>query len=168
MARRSLASRSSTLSSIHPLRRAPINTDSRFIYKYFCYKAHFRRYPASIQVPREVFLNTKRVFAVLCPLLIAASLTWVGKAQNPPAPTVDRVGFPEAYQTWNLLYVLDRPDNKQIRTVWGNDIAAAVADGGQANYPYGSVVVMETWAALKDAAGNAILDKEGRFQKDPA
>jgi plastocyanin len=110
----------------------------------------------------------RRLLAALCPVLIAISLIWVGDAQTPPAPATDRVGFPEGYQTWTPLYVLDRPDNRQIRTVWANDIAASVKDGGQANYPYGSVVVMETWAALKDAAGNAILDKAGRFQKDPA
>ena len=83
------------------------------------------------------------------------------------APTEDRVGFPEGYQDWTVLYILDRPDNKQIRTIYGNDVAASVTDGNQGNYPYGSVVVMEQWAALKDANGDAVMDKNGRFQKDP-
>ena len=65
-----------------------------------------------------------------------------------------------------MFYTLDRSDNKQLRTIYGNDVSASVKDGGQANYPYGSVMVLETYAALKDAAGNAILDSKGRYQKD--
>ena len=91
------------------------------------------------------------------------------KAQNPPAPTVDRVGFPADYQnTMNLLYVLDRPDNKQIRAVYANDAAFGIQRGGQGSYPYGSVLVFETWQVLQDAQGNPILDENGRFQKNLA
>src|SRR5215467_6503410 len=88
--------------------------------------------------------------------------------QNPPAPTIDRVGFPTNYQNWNLLYVFDRPDNRSVRTIYGNDIAASATFSSQANYPYGSIVVMETWRALQDTSGIPILDKNGRFQKDQA
>jgi len=83
---------------------------------------------------------------------------------------VDRVGFPANYQTtMNVLYVFDRPDNKTIRRIYANDPVFRVQhDGSQSNYPYGSVLIMETWATLKDAAGNPILDANGRYQKDPA
>src|SRR6266571_355202 len=93
-----------------------------------------------------------------------------GNAQNPPAPTVDRVGFPGAdyMNTMNLLYVFDRPDNKSVRTVYANDLAFNVPNGQQSAYPYGSVIVFENWAALVDAQGNAVLDADGRFQKNPA
>jgi plastocyanin len=94
----------------------------------------------------------------------------VGNAQNPPAPSVDRVGFPGAdyMNTMNLLYVLDRPDNKSIRTVYANDLAFNVPNGQQSNYPYGSVLVFESWPTiLQDAQGNPILDANGRFQKNP-
>ncbi len=84
------------------------------------------------------------------------------------APATDRVGFPEGYQKWAQFYVLDRSDNKQVRSIYGNTIAAGVADGSQGNYPYGSVVVLETVNALKDADGNAVLDRNGRYIKDPA
>jgi plastocyanin len=90
-------------------------------------------------------------------------------AQTPPAPTTDRVGFPSGYDTnMELLYVFDRPDNRQVRTIYGNHVAAGVRNGNQANYPYGSVLVMETWRALQDRDGNPILNDSGRFQKDPA
>lgn len=95
-------------------------------------------------------------------LVLAASLNAFAQA-----PAVDRVGFPEGYQKWPLFYTLDRSDNKQVRTIYGNDIAASVKDGGQSNYPYGSVLVLETVTSLKDADGNPILDSGGRYQKDP-
>jgi plastocyanin len=100
---------------------------------------------------------------------VAVLAVFVGNAQNPPAPSVDRVGFPGDYQnTMQLMYVLDRPDNKTIRVVYANDLAMGVPSGSQGNYPYGSVLVFETWGAILDAQGNAILDANGRFQKNPA
>src|SRR6516164_7171149 len=98
----------------------------------------------------------------------ALLLSNIGTAQNPPAPTVDRVGFPTDYQHWNLLYVFDRPDNKSVRTVYGNAAAAATTPNDIFAYPYGSIVVMETWGALLDSSGNPLLDGNGRFQKDSA
>lgn len=95
-------------------------------------------------------------------LILATSITTLAQA-----PTEDRVGFPEGYQKWTVFYTLDRSDNKQVRTIYGNDIAASVKDGGQANYPYGSVMVLETVNALRDRDGNPILDSRGRYQKDP-
>ena len=92
----------------------------------------------------------------------------ISRSQNPPAPTVDRVGFPTDYQHWNLLYVFDRPDNKSVRTVYGNAAAAATTPNDIFAYPYGSIVVMETWGALLDSSGNPLLDGDGRFQKDSA
>src|SRR5437879_4398780 len=82
----------------------------------------------------------------------------IGRAQNPPAPAVDRVGFPTNYQTtMNVLYVFDRPDNKQVRTIYANAPVFTVQhNGSQGDYPYGSVLVMETWASLKDSATNPI------------
>ena len=106
---------------------------------------------------------------VICRFVSFALLLGSAASQLPAqAPTEDRVGFPEGYKDWTVLYVLDRSDNKQLRTIYGNDKAASVTDGGQANYPYGSVVVLETWAALKDADGNPVLDSRGRYQRDPA
>src|SRR6266545_3854847 len=108
--------------------------------------------------------STVAIFTVV----LGLTLLEVGHSQNPPAPKVDRVGFPEGYQTnFELLYVFDRPDNKSVRSVYGNAFAASVRFGGQANYPYGSIIVMETQRALQDAQGVPIVDEFGRFQKDP-
>lgn len=82
-----------------------------------------------------------------------------------PAPSEDRVGFPEGYQSdYTVYFALDRPDNKQVRVIYANERAAS-AKAGEA-YPYGSVFVMETWTTKKDEAGNVLLDAQGRYQRD--
>lgn len=106
-------------------------------------------------------MNTFRGFTALA---FAATLF----GQTPPAPTADRVGFPNGYANWTRIYVFDRADNRQVRTVYANDIAASVKEGEQGSYPYGSVLVMEVRNALRDTQGNPLLDAAGRFQPDPA
>ncbi len=99
----------------------------------------------------------------------AALLLQVGYTQSPPAPATDNVGFPANYQTaMQVLYVFDRPDLKQVRTVYANSQAVQIKYDEDYKYPYGSVLVMENWRALQDADGNPILDANGRYQKDPA
>jgi plastocyanin len=108
-----------------------------------------------------------RRLSLVIPTATALAALLLG--QNPPAPTVDRVGFPANYQTtMKILYVYDRPDNKSVRTIYANDPVFHVDTSTQNNYPYGSIIVMETWRALQDAQGAPIFDAQGRFQKDPA
>jgi len=81
-----------------------------------------------------------------------------------PAPAEDRVGFPEGYpSTYQTFFVLDRPDNKQVRVIYANDKAAAAKPG---DFPYGSILVMETYRVVEDEAGNVVLDENGRYQRD--
>jgi len=99
-------------------------------------------------------------------IIVGVAVLLIG--QNPPAPMVDRVGFPTNYQTTlKVLYVYDRPDNKSVRTIYANDPVFNVTTSTQNNYPYRSYIVMETWRSLQDAQGVPILDANGRFQKDP-
>ena len=109
-----------------------------------------------------------RKLILICLPVLVSVLPLV--TQTPPAPQEDRVGFPKDYATeMKILYVLDRADNRQVRTIYGNDLAASVTNGlSAADYPYGSIVVMETWRALQTSAGVPILGGDGRFQKDPA
>jgi plastocyanin len=110
----------------------------------------------------------KRHNAAALAALAALVIVSTGSSQNPPAPTMDNVGFPTDYQNWNLLYKFDRPDNKSVRTVYGNSTTAQTTAQDVFNYPYGSIIVMETWGALLDSSGSPKLDADGRFQKDPA
>jgi plastocyanin len=77
---------------------------------------------------------------------------------------MDRVGFPKDYQTtFTKVYTFDNFQNRQIRVVWANAIAASVTPNTVHKFPYGSIVVMETYAVMEDANGNPLLDSNGRF-----
>src|SRR5262249_61855591 len=97
-------------------------------------------------------------------LCLAASILFVGYAQSLPAPTIDRVGFPTGYKdTFHLLYTFDNYQNRQIRKVYGNDTAASVNPGQVFNFPYGSIVLFESYTVQEDSAGEPVLDANGRF-----
>jgi plastocyanin len=82
-----------------------------------------------------------------------------------PAPSEDRVGFPSGYQEdFKLMYVYDRLDNRQVRVVCGNDVAASVKQGEP--FPHGSILVMETWQAKLDADGKLVKDSNDRLIRE--
>jgi plastocyanin len=106
--------------------------------------------------------------ALLALLLSTGSLLFQARTQTLPplpAPTVDRVGFPINYNTtFTKVYTFDNYQNRQIRVVWANNIAAGVTPDSVHKFPYGSIVVMETYGVLEDANGEPILAPNGRFQ----
>ncbi|SRR5258708_6757629 len=88
----------------------------------------------------------------------------VGHTQTLPAPIVDRVGFPDGYKaTYKLFYVFDNYQNRQIRAVYGNSVAAGVDPAQPFNFPYGSIILFESYTVQEDANGEPLLDKSGRF-----
>src|SRR5262245_4054016 len=100
-------------------------------------------------------------------LLVAFARAADLKEVSSPAPLTDRVGFPEGYiQSFHVLRVVNKSDEKKVVTIYGNKPAASVTNSAQLPYPYGSVIVMETAAALKDAQGKALLDQSGNIRKD--
>jgi plastocyanin len=102
--------------------------------------------------------------AVSAALFVIGSGLFVGHTQTLPAPTVDRVGFPAGYRdTFTKLYTFDNYQNRQIRVVWGNSVAAAVDPGTPWNFPYGSIILFESYTVLQDATGEPVLDANGRF-----
>ncbi len=112
----------------------------------------------------------KRTRRVLVAFMAATALvlitgSWkVVQTQALPAPVVDRVGFPSAYRsTFKLLYVFDNYQNRQIRAVYGNSIAASVTPGQVFNFPYGSIILFESYTVQEDANGEPLLDGNGRF-----
>src|SRR6266496_74306 len=102
-----------------------------------------------------------------CTLILVfavGSLRFVGHTQTLPAPSVDRVGFPAGYRdTFIPLYTFDNYQNRQIRAVWGNATAASVQPGQSFNFPYGSIILFESYSVQEDAAGEPLLDSNGRF-----
>ncbi len=94
----------------------------------------------------------------------AVSLAFVAHAQTFPAPTVDRIGFPSGYRdTFKLFYVFDNYQNRQIRAVYANATAASVTPAQTFNFPYGSIVLFESYSVQEDASGEPLLDRNGRF-----
>ena len=85
--------------------------------------------------------------------------------EDPPAPEVDRVGFPKDYRKeFQVLRRVDRAEKQQVVTVYGNEKAASIERADELPYPYGSVIVMETASILKDAQGKPRLDDGGHYR----
>lgn len=88
----------------------------------------------------------------------------IGHTQSLPAPVLDRVGFPSGYRdTFRLLYVFDNYQNRQIRAVYGNDVAASVRPAKVFDFPYGSIILFESYSVKEDSAGEPLRDENGRF-----
>jgi plastocyanin len=102
-----------------------------------------------------------RLLIVLC----VSGLFHKSGGQGNPAPTVDRIGFPANYRsTFTKVLTVDRPDNGQIRAIWVNPVAASTQ--WWESYPYGSVVLFESWTSKRDSSGNLLLDEDGRLVPD--
>jgi hypothetical protein len=87
------------------------------------------------------------------------------RALTAPGADADRVGLaPDYARRFGTFYVFDRSDNRQVRHVFGNQAALAARPGQP--FPYGSVLVMETWRARLGPDNQPALDANGRFQKE--
>ncbi len=80
------------------------------------------------------------------------------------APT-DRVGFPNGYETWEIVRNFDRKAEGKHITIFANVKAASITSLAGLPYPPGSVFVMETTIAGKDPQGKPTGDSEGPIAK---
>jgi hypothetical protein len=91
-------------------------------------------------------------------LLLILSLMRLGppfRSDGNPAPSTDRVGFPDGYeQSYSVLRSFVKEKQHQLVTVYGNRLAASVTETRQLPYPFGSVLVMETAELLKSGKKN--------------
>jgi hypothetical protein len=107
----------------------------------------------------------KNNFVLLFALVVSAALS--AESADAPAAAVDRVGFPKDYATkYHVLRAINKPAEKKVVRVFGNDLAASVTNAAQRPYPYGSIIVMETATARKDAQDKVMVDKKGNFQTE--
>jgi hypothetical protein len=96
-----------------------------------------------------------------------ASVLPAAESEQAGAPSVDRVGFPKAYQAkYQVLRTVNKKEEQKVVTVYGNPMAASITNAIQLPYPKGSIIVMETASALKDAQGKPLLDEQGNYRKD--
>ena len=97
-------------------------------------------------------------------LLVTGSSSFIGKTQSLPAPTVDHVGFPAGYQqSFIKVFTFDNYQARSVLVMWANPTAASVTPASVFKFPYGSIIIMETWATAKDANGEPLLDANGRY-----
>jgi hypothetical protein len=79
----------------------------------------------------------------------------IARSEDLPAPAEDRVGFPKGYEaTYPQLRSSDNAGgkgDKTVKVVYANLVAASRKSG---DYPYGSILIMETWSAILDDAGH--------------
>jgi plastocyanin len=94
----------------------------------------------------------------------ATGLMLVGQAPVLPGTSMDRIGFPSDYRTtFKQLYAFDNDANRQVRVIWANDIAQTVDATQPVVFPYGSILLFESFPAVLDSAGNPVRDDTGRF-----
>jgi plastocyanin len=93
----------------------------------------------------------------------AATPTQAPPTNTPrPAPSEDRVGFPENYSTeFKLLFIFNRPDRRFLRIICGNDIASQRQPGEP--FEYGSVLLMISRAAQIGENGQPVVDENGFY-----
>jgi hypothetical protein len=103
-----------------------------------------------------------RRVAFTCIFLTAAiRVCW---PEDPPAPTADRVGFPKDYEsTWKKLRTVDDKDGKTVKFVYANNAAASRQAG---DYPYGSILIIETCSTARDTQEKPLRDESGHFRPD--
>src|SRR5215831_6164872 len=97
----------------------------------------------------------KRSIAVAVSVLfVSCALVFTARTQSLPplpAPVVDRIGFPTDYQnTFLKLYTFDNFQNRQIRVIWANPIAASVRPSIVYNFPYGSIILFESYSVQEE------------------
>jgi plastocyanin len=108
---------------------------------------------------------SSRAGAFTVMLLLAGGIWNRAAGQAIPAPATDRVGFPANYRTtFTKVLTVDRSDNGQIRAIWANPVAAQTP--WWEPYPYGSVILFESWTSKRDASGALMLDENGRLIPD--
>src|SRR5260370_11105105 len=114
---------------------------------------------------KRILISTTAILAVA---FSAGALLCVGHTQTLPGTSVDRIGglSPNYQNTYKLFYVFDNFHNRQIGVVYGNSTAASVAPGNGFNFPYGSIILFESWSVQEDANGEPLLDANGRFIKN--
>jgi hypothetical protein len=107
----------------------------------------------------------KRLFGILgC---LGAVAIFAEQGTDSPAPSTDRVGFPEGYQDkFQILRTVNRAEKGQVVTIYGNDRVATIQRTNDLPYPNGSVIVMETADAKKGADSKPLFDGNGHFRKD--
>ena len=107
-----------------------------------------------------ILKSTSTLIAVACALLASCA----AGPSAPPLLTDGQQVQPANYQAWpKFLSNIQRPDAKQVREIFMNDVASRGSrDKG---FPQGSVFVMENYAAVANADGTLQKGADGNLVK---
>ncbi|HRK56029.1 MAG TPA: cytochrome P460 family protein [Burkholderiaceae bacterium] len=100
-------------------------------------------------------------------VVAAAAVGCVAPAQNLTAGVYKdgQVRVPPAYETWTKKFdTIDRPEIKQVREIYVNEVGAQAKAGEP--LPNGYVSVMEIWSAKDNGDTTVQVDESGRLVKD--
>jgi hypothetical protein len=101
--------------------------------------------------------------AILLATLLGLSSLAAPAIAQAYTPGPHNITIPADYQTRFVRYaVVDKPDRKIIRHLYVNPEAFDALKKGEPS-PDGTIIVMRDHAAKLDAAGNPMLDLQGRF-----
>ncbi len=104
-------------------------------------------------------------------LVIAGIIALAGCSQSPPmqskAPLKDGDPVvPANYKAWpKMLGDVQRPDAKQVRDMYVDPFGNKTKAGGE--FPYGTVMVMENYAAVARPDGTLATGPDGKLVKGP-
>jgi len=103
----------------------------------------------------------RTTIALIIAVIVAAACT----TTPPPKPINDgELALPGNYSSWpKFLSAVQRPDSKQVREIYMNEVgAAATASSGFAD---GTVFVMENYAAKANTDGSLATGPDGKLVK---
>jgi hypothetical protein len=114
----------------------------------------------AVELP--VYTRSVRIAIVIAAI---AAIVAAARPEQPSAPATDRVGFPNNYHgTYQRLRQSDDADDKTAKVVYGN--SAAIARKSAGPYPYGAILIIETWSTVQDAQKNVLRDDAGHYRRD--
>ena len=100
------------------------------------------------------------------PVLCIVGTALLAQIASSEPPAADRVGFPKDYQSqFKVLGVVVRDVAPEVRTAYGNELAASGLSRGQPPLADGSIIMIEFAYALRDANNQVVRDANGVVQK---
>jgi hypothetical protein len=80
---------------------------------------------------------------------------WISQQSMPPvSPAPNGIEFPPDYKNWKVVSSTDRPDNRTMRQILGNDVAVkAIAENHINPWPDGTAFAKVAWYQQPDEKG---------------
>lgn len=105
-----------------------------------------------------------KITSTLIAVAVAVLAGCASTPATPPALNDGQLALPANYKTWpKFLSNIQRPDAKQIREIYMNDVA--LKGTREKGFPNGTVFVMENYAAVANGDGTLMKGPDGNLVK---